>query len=297
MAGTVLIIGNGFDMDLGINLSFKSYRSSHYCLAYELDKLNPKGDKWNDFERELRKCILEYEDYSSNPENRAKDINLFWQGFWKYFSAFFTETTEKYPTELQVEENCAFEVLRAITTETEVFTFNYTYPYEYTQIEPKNVFKFIHGRYYKDSFSDNMLIMSQSQNMILGIDCSRIPEKIKVNEYFRPIIKQYNQSFIETNVREALNEAQNIIFFGHGLGICDSDYFEHFFNNIENGNAKCKTIYIVTYKEIDFEEIKKSTLEWGVNLNNLKFNGVSLIPVYTSLGNEQQSFIDMLKLL
>lgn len=57
MGNTVLIIGNGFDMDLGIELTFRKWRNCHHCLTYELSKSNPKGELWNDFENTLREYI------------------------------------------------------------------------------------------------------------------------------------------------------------------------------------------------------------------------------------------------
>ena len=166
---TTLILGNGFDSDLGIDISFKTYRSSHHCLAYELDRFNPKRDDWNDFETELRNVISEWTPYSKNSLQRAKDINLFWIGFWRYFSPFITEQTKIYPDK-HVKENCAYEILKLLDNRISVYTFNYTNPYEFTNIKQVCDFKFIHGRYYYDKYIGYYPIMSQSQNLIIGIN-------------------------------------------------------------------------------------------------------------------------------
>lgn len=212
MKNTVLIIGNGFDMDLGINLSFSKWRNCHHCLSYELSKSDPKGDLWNDFEKSLRESILAYYNGTISSDIDDKDINLFWQGFWKYFSVFISGETKDYPDNRSVKENCAFKVLKHLNESSNVFTFNYTYPYEYVNLPSKCKFNFVHGRYYKDYFVDGMAMMVQSRNMILGIDYKRMPQQIRSNKYFAPIIKKQNPSFEESGLETALNEAETVIF-------------------------------------------------------------------------------------
>lgn len=297
MRKTVLIIGNGFDMDLGINLSFSKWRSSHYCLSYELSKSSPKGNLWNDFEKVLRDYIFAYYNGTIDADIKDKDINLFWQGFWKYFSVFFSEETKDYPDTKQVKENCAFEVLKHLTESSVVFSFNYTYPYEYVNLPPKGDFIFVHGRYYKDYFVDGRAMMVQSSNMILGIDYKRIPPQIISNKYFAPIIKKQNPSFEESGIEHALLEAENIIFFGHSLGITDSDYFDDFFNKIPYLDNLHKSVYIITLNQHSYDCIIETSKQWGVDWERVSKCNIEVIPIFTSLGIEQSKFKEMLTLL
>ncbi len=297
MSNTVIIIGNGFDMDLGINLSFSKWRNSHHCLSYELSWLHPKRDLWNDFEKSLRQSILSYYNGTLSTEIDDKDINLFWQGFWKYFSVFFSEETKDYPNNKHVVKNCAYEVLKHLSDSSKVFTFNYTYPYEYVNLPTKCEFTFVHGRYYKDYFVKGMAMMVQSRNMILGIDYKRIPQQILSNKYFAPIIKRQNSSFEESGIEKSLIEAENVVIFGHSLGITDSDYFDDFFLHIGTSKCRCKRIYIVTLDTKSFCEIIESAKEWGINWDSITQNAVKVIPVYTSLGTNQQNFKEMLSML
>lgn len=48
MEKTLIILGNGFDLDLGLNLSFEAYCNNPLCFAY-------KGKRWSDFENYIRK--------------------------------------------------------------------------------------------------------------------------------------------------------------------------------------------------------------------------------------------------
>lgn len=297
MKNTVLIIGNGFDMDLGINLSFSKWRNSHHCLSYELSKSNPKGDLWNDFEKSLREAILAYHNGTTSSDIQDKDINLFWQGFWIFFSVFFSEETQDYPDIRTVKENCAYDVLKHLNESSIVFTFNYTYPYEYVNLPPMCEFNFVHGRYYKDDFVDGMAMMIQSRNMILGIDYKRMPQQIISNKYLAPIIKKQNPSFEESGIETALDEAENVIFFGHSLGITDSDYFDEFFSKIANDESLCKRIFIITLDQDSYSGIIESVKLWGVDFDRLSKSNIEVIPIFTSLGIDQATFKDMLSLL
>ena len=297
MKNTVLIIGNGFDMDLGINLSFLKWRNSHHCLSYELSKSNPKGDLWNDFEKSLREAILAYHNGTTSSDIQAKDINLFWQGFWKFFSVFFSEETQDYPDIRTVKENCAYDVLKHLNESSVVFTFNYTYPYEYVNLPPICEFNFVHGRYIKDYFVGGMAMMIQSHNMILGIDYKRMPQQIISNKYLAPIIKKQNPSFEESGIETALDEAENVIFFGHSLGITDSDYFDEFFSKIANDESLCKRIFIITLDQDSYSNIIESAKLWGVDFDRLSKSNIEVIPIFTSLGINQATFKGMLSLL
>lgn len=187
--------------------------------------------------------------------------------------------------------------MKQLTESSKVFSFNYTYPYEYVNLSPKCVFNFVHGRYHKDYFVDGMLMMVQSHNMILGIDYKRIPQQIRSNEYFAPIIKKQNPSFKETGIETALIEAENVIFFGHSFGITDSDYFDEFFSKIENNESPCKRIFIITRDLNSYSHIIESAKLWGVDLHRLSKSKVEIIQIFSSLGVDQSTFKEMLSLL
>lgn len=295
MKKSVLIIGNGFDQDLGINLSFKEWRKSHYCYSQEYSRVQPKGDLWNDFEKTLRETILSVDEESCTSEDITKDLNLYWYGFWKYISVFFSEVTKDFPDNKSVVENCAFEILKKLNELSCVYTFNYTYPYEYTNLPQKCEFNFVHGRYFKDYFVGMQAMMIQSPNMIIGIDSKRIPSYIKENKLLGSIIKKQNSQFKESHIENALSETENVIFFGHSLGITDSDYFDEFFYNL--GTNKCKRIYFVTYNQDSFNDIKNASAEWGVDWEELNSKNIEIIPIFTSEGINQSKFQELLSLI
>lgn len=58
MDETIVILGNGFDRNLGIDLSFNSYCNYHLCPA--CNPLNIDKKRWSDFENEIREKILSW---------------------------------------------------------------------------------------------------------------------------------------------------------------------------------------------------------------------------------------------
>ncbi len=78
MNETIVILGNGFDRDLGIDLSFNAYCNYHLCPAY--NPLNIDKKRWSDFENEIREKILSWYNNKRN-EEYAKLINEEWIAF------------------------------------------------------------------------------------------------------------------------------------------------------------------------------------------------------------------------
>lgn len=293
MKDTVIIIGNGFDKDLGLKLTFAEYAKSGHCLASQFNLCKFDLENWSDYERSLRKLIVNWD----GSDLKAEEINKNWQAFCKYFSAFFTEVFDEYIPNINISEKCAYKLLKSLNQDSKVFTFNYTNPYEFLNITESCNFNFVHGRYYQDTFKKSMAVMLQSFNMIIGIDNNRINEAVKQHKCLRPLIKKYNSHFVDTGIEKELNNAETVIFFGLSLGITDSDYFDNFFLNILNNKSICKRIFIVTYDEDSFYAIKESTREWSIDLSKIREHGTKLIPIYTKDGTENLEFKKMLRFI
>ena len=270
MGKTLIILGNGFDTDLGFNLSFKAYSNCY---------LNPTCglSTWHDFENYLRDKILKWV-ASDQSEQTAKGINEEWQAFTSNFSYFFTKNT----SDLSVinSSSNAYTVLENLTDKSSIYTFNYTYPFDYVAMPFKGKdYQFVHGRYYRDTFDKPLMVMSQHHNMIVGIDNDSIPEIVKTNEHLRPLIKRLHSHYLPTDLSQDLLQSKTVVFFGFSLGVVDYEYFADFFDLIKKGNSICKQIFIITYNKdslSDMEiELKKQNLSFS-QIN--KF--VSIYPIF-----------------
>ena len=291
MSETIVILGNGFDRDWGVDLSFNAYCKYPLCIAYDPQYSYKK--RWSDFENEIREKILSWYDNKGIDED-AKKINEEWIAFKKNFSYFFTETTNH---QLNINKlSCAYFFLKSFSDRSKVYTFNYTYPYEYLELDFKKEFIFVHGRYYYDSYKKHKMIMSQSPNMIVGIDFKRIPTSIKQNNYFTPIIKRLNNTYLETDIVKDLLKAKYVIIFGLFVGITDSDYFDDFFTAILNKISNCDTIYYVTKDKNSYMDFLNNIELLGYNKQVICSN-VNIVPVYTELGTDNSLFKKVLSLI
>ena len=255
MGEVMIILGNGFDRDFGLDLSFKAYCSYHLCPFCCSDV-----EYWGDFENKIREDILAWNKNQNIEE--AREINLKWQAFMKNFSFFFTSVSDKEELKIR-EDSFAYSMLRSFSDNSEVYTFNYTNPYEYVEMGSGKRFHYVHGRYFRDTFNKELMTISQSHNMIVGIDYNRMPQSVCENKLLSPIIKQLNFSYHKTNIEEQLRKAKTVIFFGFSMGITDSDYFDEFFTSIANGTSICKTIYYITDKQSSFENFKTNIEKMG----------------------------------
>lgn len=291
MKNTVVILGNGFDRDLGLNLSFGAYCRCPKCIAYvERDE----DDKpWGDFENDIREKILAWND--NKDDEVAKNINKEWQAFKMNFSNFFTETVSKEKLSINTL-SYAYQMLMNFSKKSEVYTFNYTNPYEYVQIKNSKKFNHVHGRYYRDEFNDSMMTISQSHNMIVGIDYKRIPQSVHNNYWLSPIIKQCNPSFHKTDIEEKLLNAKTVIFFGFSMGITDSDYFDDFFTAITTETSICKTIYYIIDCEKEFNKFKENLNQMGYDYSAIERH-IKIIPIYTKQEFDNENFKRVLALI
>ena len=74
----LFILGNGFDIDLGLNTAFKAFRESYeFQSIADIPLIKKIRDyQWNDIEGKLREELIAY---SKNPsEEYAKSINDAW---------------------------------------------------------------------------------------------------------------------------------------------------------------------------------------------------------------------------
>lgn len=280
----VVIIGNGLDLDLGLEISFKKYTENIYCIAC----YSEYGEKWSDFENYLRKRVLEITE--STPKEVVKSINDEWIAFKLHLSHFFSAALTTFKCK---KDSYAYHFLSHLTSKTKVYTFNYTNPYEYVGLKQRVDFQFIHGRYYMDTFGKGRMLMSQSPSLIVGIDYNRIPEYIKGNENIRHLIKQLNKEYIPTDIVKDLKNAKIVVFFGFSMGLPDADYFDEFFSTIIKEQTSCQKIYCITYDSKSFFSFKKNinTICRGVDIVEKK---VEIIPIYTKNRDSEELFTELL---
>ena len=280
---TVIIIGSGFDLDLGLQNSFQEYNNYRLNLTY--------GDKkWSNLEEAYRNEVIKWYK-SGKDEQEAIRINIFWQAHTLHLSYFLTEKSDSFCLN---KNSCAYRLLQALTNRSRTYTFNYTNPYDYVDVIPVYEFTHLHGEYFRDTFANNKAVMSQNMNLIIGIDKNCIPEDGINHAYIRPMVKEYHISYKETDIISSLDSAEVVIFFGFSMGIVDYVYFDKFFSSVIDGDNNCKMVYYVTWDNNSYRGFIQNISRFGVDLDKLN-RQVSIVPIYTNQGPDNKKFVDMLE--
>lgn len=276
---TIVIIGNGFDIDLGFSLSFSDYYKYNASL-FTSQNLNITTETWNNFEQSLLELIMEcYNNGKLNEE--AIRINALWQLFKDGLSFFFTHAFDK--NKKINKKSFAYRFLNILPQNSIIYTFNYTNPYDFIPNAPKNELIHVHGEYIQDTFNKDLLVCSQADKMIVGINKIGLPTAFMENQYIRPLIKRENLAWKPTHIEEDLINAESVFIFGFSFGITDSDYFTRFFNKIKNRTSNCRRLIFITNKEESYNQIL-SNLEstYGLTKNIFLQYNIQLKPIYTS---------------
>lgn len=313
----VLVLGNGFDLDLGLRTSYKDFWESDYCPksypAPLIKHLNEKWPdsldkvKWYDLENELLEYFKGIKNYSEHPDdlvsesemeflkyynpdrtsvkghytryqeeiNSLQQKNLLYLDMgcgtymtipylddlrhspvWRDKKAFMLikDGLRKYITEISKSipdmEGCAFNVLFAISRAMEqgdyvnIYTFNYTKLHHPYGSNLSNITHHVHG-----TCEDGKIIIGTQDSNVFNKDYDFLQKSFDPN--FSPPALVYD-----------LLNADEIVFFGHSIGVNDRQYFKSFFKQQTTTDAPTrKRITIFTKDEKSEIEIKRSLQE------------------------------------
>lgn len=220
----VVLIGNGFDLNLGLDTSFKSFfekYKSYFGMNYNspenlfmkyVDTLNKDKNFINDWYN-IEKLLG---DFCIN--NHRHDFRIEYQNLKINLEKFLNEQLNNF--NISNKDNFASNLFIYFPTEsllkTKIINFNYTNTAE--TLAKNIVHKIPEVTYMHGKLND------QENPIIFGIN-----DKIIVNKNYSYIRKgsQINHKIVK-NI-DALKNAKNIFFFGHSLGETDHSYFEGFF--------------------------------------------------------------------
>lgn len=269
---TVVIIGNGFDINLGMPTSYRNFVESPECQQlvrnrenYIINRIfnNYKLVNWTDIENELKKFAQEFNNKVSSAAKLKREYLDIVHSLKDYLQRIQEEALS-HDSLIELHRNSHAGRLLKIICEFpnyfDVFSFNYTslaacakglgYISEAKMLSCEH----IHG-----SIANN--------DIIVGFE-----DYADNVEAFSYMIKTFNGRYnYGTNIREALSEATDVIIFGHSLGSTDYQYFSQFFLELSDCSEKKKypvRIYIITASE----ESKNQIFEQLRNMNHKNTN-------------------------
>ena len=213
----VLILGNGFDIDLGLHTTYGAFMESSWPFAEEADGLAKflkdrfNNQKWIDFEH----CFVQYIAGNRFPDEYKKDKDRDKAQHTKLQNALMKYLAAEEQKEIK-HDSVAAKITKAVAenkTFSKVFTFNYT---SFDKTLNKLGVKFNHE-------TDHIHGSIETGHIILGAgDNSRIGDEYDF------LYKSYSPHYRSHNIPFALREAKMVVIFGHSFGYSDRHYFEKF---------------------------------------------------------------------
>lgn len=270
MADVVLILGNGFDVDLGLKSKYTDFineeewkklckgliskfpdKFKQVSLLYHMQKAGEDPSLWFDVENEIHKFVTNY-------PVREEKINETFKNLHKSEFRLLREALYYYLQRITRdfvldESKWSYRLLKSLTESNniiDVFTFNYTDSCALCKL-PHIDFTYIHG-----SLEEN--------DIVLG--CERIGRYIP--QPFRFLLKS-NMINRPNNIIEKLHEANEVIFFGHSLNEFDYPYFKEFFEYICYPIDHELHLTFITKDEKSELDIRNNLFEQGIDVRNL----------------------------
>lgn len=279
MADVALIVGNGFDIDMGlpsrysdfirskewndavngfnIYLQQKDYQKHSLIAQLQMASTN---SQWFDIEQEIHRFIVSHPD---NTEMDVRDIRSEFEVIKKALTNYLKRITSTFTADnSKVSTALHYRMRECPLTVTEIY-FNYTYPHQYIKLPIQQAIfngaqhwvTFVHG-----SLRDN--------DIVLGCD---LQEGEQVNRQLSFMYK-YNQLKKANHIARNILEAKEIIFFGHSINEMDFGYFKEFFKVASASPIPIRHLTIITYDDESERNIKDNIRNQGISVSDLYSN-------------------------
>lgn len=281
MTHIALVLGNGFDLDLGLPTKYSDFAA-------------PKNKEWYDFLNLtgtiIKQCFrTEFVNHMEQAREhelwfdiekeigffaeRHKDLSQEKIGLIRYQFDTLVDQLRLYIGRVAVQKNKKDESLaesllrklNSIQHPVTVYTYNYTDCFTICGIVKKDNMKMhhVHG--------------SLSYNMTLGC---RVNDENKENHQLDFMYKP-TVDLQKSILRQNLTLATEVIVFGHSLNDMDYCYFKEFFDSVESGHHICKHLTIIC-KDAKSEKQIIENLKKNVCVEKIK-NHIDIDLIHTDL--------------
>ena len=261
---TILILGNGFNLDLGLETRYSDFAKSQqwkdlYKKFGHTRKENLAGflkekadeDSWFSIEKclaEYAKKKIEQQDFSHVIEDQ-----LFFDLLEEHLDTYLTLVS----IDSQVKDHLSTKLLGAMHKKKvfdKIYTFNY--------IPHDALHQYLGCNYEND-------VLHVHQQLGLGIVLG-VAENDIADDRYSFLRKVNHPQYPSTNLGNDLMIADEVVIFGHSLNTIDFDYFRDFFvacSQYSENKAAPTYITIIDKNADSIQSIK----------NNLQSNGISVM--------------------
>lgn len=287
MSKGIIILGNGFDLDLGLKTSYSDFaksviwqdlmaNNSHSTNSQRLlGFLKGKYDieKWIDIEAALLEFALDktVNHRISNAEEDKEDYKQLCQALKQYL----IEQQNNYIPSPNSVARGFMGIFNSLTNASKLYTFNYTQLDVLAQklnVDMDYDAVHIHGS------------LMDEGNLILGIDTNKT-----INESYSFLYKTQNRQYRHTDILKDLRDKDEYIFFGHSLNGMDYSYYNSLFNLLGSVNKSTPRLTIITKNEDDEDRFKNFLRKEYVSLTALYSNSIPTFILTDEVYNKNDS--------
>ncbi len=303
MAELAIIIGNGFDLDLGLPSRYSDFINSKewdelikslglfptkdYLEHSLIDHLRTQAyrkENWFDIEEEILLFLNNHQECS---DNDIREIESEFKKLKKALKDYLIRVSSGHE---MADSSMPYNFLTRIALcplKMVEINFNYTAPQRFLSTPIKYYSDYeqthVHGSLYED-------------DIVLGCD---LLEGHEVNKRLSFMYK-YNMLNKANHVARNLLEAKEIIFYGHSVNEMDFGYFRDFFKAASTAPKPIRHLTFITLDERSERNIKDNIRNQGVSVtdlyNNLEsFTFIHTTKLYNKDSKELQKWEDMFR--
>lgn len=293
----VLVIGNGFDLDMGLRTSYAHFVDSIY-FKYLIDpnQENPvemmegvdedkiiripngmasyvmeekEHNNWVDLEECIRKyCEMQTPSAAEKERLRRELFSIRYMLYHYLARVVYYNFEDRDP---YFRNHIAYKLLAGIVNENvsyEIWDFNYTFTCE-TILERLNVesnvisnhLHYIHGQLRRDNGYERWPI-------VLGSDSTE-----KLEQVCPSAVKCHTRGYFDncSAFKEDLQDAETVVFMGHSMGSTDRPYFSEMLQS-----EKLKSVVVITKSEASLDDFRANMNAATENLFAKRTQGATL---------------------
>ena len=284
----MLIIGNGFDLNLGLKSTYRDFVQScifkrMYVKRQQEKKAqgNPKPsltdylygkkfyERWYDIEMALLEYVSAKPDgsYVNNIEEDKKDYQLLCDTLIEYLASLFKGKGQSQLAD-KMTSSAAGKLLKSMWGDRNIiYSFNYTPISLIANIviacNLKSDVVRVHGKIDEDSIFENRL---KDNSIILGIETKSIND---IAPGYSFMLKSNNPAYKSTKIASDLLYSKNVIFFGHSLNKMDFGYFESYFKLLSTNAGAGRKLTLITKDENSRVTILDNLRQAGISVRDL----------------------------
>lgn len=260
----VLILGNGFDISLGLDSKFSDFSNSEFWpfvtttdgLAGFLTHKIEEDPKWSDLEG----ALLEYASmsgYGSDDLFQIKRDKQHFQDLNSYFTAYLQVLQQKLN-----DINDLSPALIILNTICESKASSVIYSFNYTDLKT-----LVGKRIEKLPEIQNIHGQLHDYSIILGINDDAV-----VKPGYEFLYKSFSNYYASNKMQSAMRSAKEVIIFGHSLSQVDNLYFkDYLYDYLTAENNDRTNVTILTYNSPSAESIINNVVQYtGVDEKRIR---------------------------